>query len=140
MQTETVIIMVVGLVAISLIRLVIAVVGREFAADHPHVRSTRTASTKQIRPGRIESGRIGSGQVAGGQTADAAITELAEIEEPATDSAPRGSRRPVRGTGRQSHLLYFPNSRSPHETADQTTNHARGAIDGPDGTVTPRAS
>jgi hypothetical protein len=39
MQTETVIIMIVGLLAIGLIRLVIAMVGREYAADHPHIKA-----------------------------------------------------------------------------------------------------
>ncbi|MGL5809083.1 MAG: hypothetical protein ACRCYQ_03970 [Nocardioides sp.] len=41
MSTETVVIMIVGLLAIGLIRFIIARVGREFAADHPHVKSRR---------------------------------------------------------------------------------------------------
>ena len=89
MQTETFIIMIVGLLAIGLIRLIIAMVGREYAADHPHLRS------KGAQPSTQES--------SGDSTSDAAL------------SAP--SQRPVRGTGRKSHLLYFPE-------ADQTEHSA----------------
>lgn len=90
MQTETVIIMIVGLLAIGLIRLVIAMVGREYAADHPHQKKS-------------------TGTVA----------------EPAVPT-----QRPMRGTGRKSHLLYLPTAdgASPIEATGMTTD------------ATPRAS
>ncbi len=90
MQTETIIIMIVGLCAIGLIRFVIAMVGREYAADHPH----------KAKPAMTEG----------------------------SDSLPTlASQRPMRGTGRKSHLLYLPEA---------------GAVDVPIDTsdVTPRAS
>jgi hypothetical protein len=84
MQTETFIIMIVGLLAIGLIRLIIAMVGREYAADHPHVKSKGPRSVvPSSAPGDATDG-------------DAAL------------SVP--SQRPIRGTGRKSHLLYFPES------------------------------
>lgn len=88
MQSETVIIMIVGLLAIGLIRLVIAMVGREFAADHPHVKSKSDADP------------------AGASTEDSdALTSTVAVP----------SQRPVRGTGKKSHLYQFP-------TADENTS------------------
>ena len=81
MQSETVIIMIVGLLAIGLIRLVIAMVGREFAADHPHVKSKSAAD-------------------ATGSSSD----ETHLVHEDVSAHV----QRPTRGTGKQSHLLYFP--------------------------------
>jgi hypothetical protein len=100
MQTETVIIMIVGLAAIGLIRLVIAMVGREYAADHPHVKS-RTAPS-QTTPSDDSVGPH------------------------STPAVP--SPRPVRGTGRRSHLMYFPGTES------------QGTVDTPDSPATPQAS
>lgn len=86
MQTETFIIMMIGLLAIGLIRLVIAIGGREYAADHPHVKSRGSGSSTE--DGLESDGAAG-----------------------ATLTVP--SQRPVRGTGRQSHLLYFPETPEP---------------------------
>lgn len=88
MQTETIIIMIVGLLAIGLIRLIIAMVGREYAADHPHVKS---------KGARIPQGNSTS-------DGDAAL------------SVP--SQRPIRGTGRKSHLLYFPEAEQVDSAAE----------------------
>jgi len=100
MQSETVIIMIVGLIAIGLIRLVIAMVGREFAADHPHVKSRPTEATP-----------------------------------PDSDTLPAvTSQRPVRGTGRKSHLLYFPESATSSPADPELTEEP---ITGP---ITERAS
>jgi len=69
MQTETIIVMIVGIVALTVVRLIVALVGRDFAADHD--RAT------------------------------------AHPSDPVT---PR--RQVRRGTGRESHLLYFEPVRS----------------------------
>lgn len=75
MQLETAMVMVVGLVALAAVRLILAVVGRDFAADHPDIQFPR--------------------------------------RDPADgDGAPQ---RVCRGTGRNSHLLYFPDR--PQESA-----------------------
>jgi hypothetical protein len=91
-QTETVIIMIVGLLAIGLIRLVIAMVGREYAADHPHQKKTTTDGS--------------------------------------TTGPDVPLQRPMRGTGRKSHLLYLP-------AADET---AAIEVPGVTSDATPRAS
>lgn len=106
MQTETFIIMIVGLLAIGLIRLIIAMVGREYAADHPHVKSR-------------------GAQAAGQAPADG------DLMNDATPSTP--SQRPVRGTGRKSHLLYFP-------AADQANSSADAQPSGDSAPVLPSAS
>ncbi|MEQ1899024.1 MAG: hypothetical protein ABL971_16785 [Vicinamibacterales bacterium] len=87
MGTETVIIMIVGLVAIGLIRLVIAMAGRQYAADHPNVKGTSQDTTT-------------------------------------------ATQRPVRGTGRKSHLMYFPEAEStPEATPPGQDRHTeRGAV------------
>lgn len=92
MQTETFIIMIVGLLAIGLIRLIIAMVGREYAADHPHVKSK------------------------GPRTAVASPTMGESTEGDAALSVP--SARPIRGTGRKSHLLYFPEAEQVEPAAE----------------------
>lgn len=91
MQTETFIIMIVGLLAIGLIRLVIAIGGREYAADHPHMKSRGSQVASQDLP-------------KGDGVAGAAL------------SVP--SQRPVRGTGRRSHLLYFPEAAQADSAGD----------------------
>ena len=95
MQSETVIIMIVGLVAIGLIRLVIAMVGREFAADHPHVKS------------RSDSDSAGSSKD--------------ETEGAAADLAVP-SQRPVRGTGKKSHLYEFPTADANAPVENESTD------------------
>lgn len=81
MQLETAMVMVVGLVALASVRLILALVGRDFAADHPDVHVPR--------------------------------------RDPADgDGAPQ---RVCRGTGRNSHLLYFPNR--PKEAAAAPALH-----------------
>lgn len=67
MQVETVAVLIVGLVALATVRVILAVVGRDFAADHPGCDFER-------RP------------------EDAVVP----------------AQRVYRGTGRNSHLLYFP--------------------------------
>jgi len=61
MQAETAIVMIVGIVALTTVRLIVALVGRDFSADHDHPVLDRGIEPRQVR----------------------------------------------RGTGRQSHLLYF---------------------------------
>ena len=87
MQSETVIIMIVGLLAIGLIRLVIAMVGREFAADHPHVKAQGSTDADGV---------------------DAAL------------AVP--SQRPVRGTGKKSHLYEFPTADVNEPAASETND------------------
>lgn len=67
MHIETAIVMIVGIAALVSLRVILAVVGKQYAADHPGARIPR---------------------------------------ESADESVPRI--RVVRGTGRNSHLLYFP--------------------------------
>jgi hypothetical protein len=64
MQTETAVVMIVGIVALTIVRLIVALVGRDFAADHDHPTA-----------------------------------------HPSDPHTPRPQVR--RGTGRESHLLYF---------------------------------
>ncbi len=94
MQSETVIIMIVGLLAIGLIRLVIAMVGREFAADHPHVKSK-----SDVDPAGSPNEVSGS---------------LATADVP--------SQRPVRGTGKNSHLYQFPTADENEAAAPEATD------------------
>lgn len=70
MHYETAIVMIVGIAALVSLRVILAVVGKEYAADHPRVQAPQ---------------RVGAA---------------------ASTPAPRV----VRGTGRNSHLLYFPDS------------------------------
>lgn len=101
MQTETFIIMIVGLLAIGLIRLVIAIGGREYAADHPHVKSKAAQTSAQ-------TGAQTSAQTS--PEGDATSAGGAALAVP--------SRRPVRGTGRRSHLLYFPDAAQADSAGD----------------------
>lgn len=71
MHFETAIVMIVGIVALVSLRVILAVVGKEYAADHPGARIPR-------------------------QAADEAFPRV----------------RVVRGTGRNSHLLYFPDKKA----------------------------
>jgi hypothetical protein len=68
MHFETAIVMIVGIVALVSLRLILVVVGKEYAADHPRVSIPRR--------------------------------DMVDASVPTT--------RVVRGTGRNSHLLYFP--------------------------------
>lgn len=97
MQTETFIIMIVGLLAIGLIRLIIAMVGREYAADHPHVKS-KAAQTSAEGESMTDGGELSV-----------------------------RSQRPVRGTGRKSHLLYFPEAESAVDAEPATTDASESA-------------
>jgi len=67
MHFETAIVMIVGIGALVSLRVILAVVGKEYAADHPHVSIPRRDAQDGSAPTRV-----------------------------------------VRGTGRNSHLLYFP--------------------------------
>jgi hypothetical protein len=72
MHFETAIVMIVGVVALVSLRVILAVVGRQYAADHPGARIPRESADEPVPLCRV-----------------------------------------VRGTGRKSHLLYFPD-RLPH--------------------------
>lgn len=68
MHFETAVVMIVGIAALASLRLILVVVGKEYAADHPGAR----------------------------------IPWRGPMDSPDRDD------RVVRGTGRNSHLLYFP--------------------------------
>ncbi|MEI2809718.1 MAG: hypothetical protein V9F00_05810 [Nocardioides sp.] len=77
MQTETILILIVGLISLSMIRVIVTMVGREYKVDHSAAQATDRI------PSRIE-----------------ATTELA-----VANATPR--LHAVRGTGRNRHLFYL---------------------------------
>ena len=83
MHLETAMVMIVGGVALLALRLILAVVGKEFASDHPGCELSRR--------------------------------DPAEVESP---------QRVWRGSGRNSHLMYFPEKQPVSLTRNVTAVHA----------------